>query len=102
MLEAIRVQGYAASYEANLIGASGYSAPVFGPNGAVVAAICIAAPTARFQAVRASLKREIIAVARSLSDKLSDSGAGNLSEPPPRSSVRGKVAAASCTGRKRR
>lgn len=47
-LERIRSEGVARTSNERVIGASGVSAPVFGPNGAVVAALVVAGPTERF------------------------------------------------------
>jgi DNA-binding IclR family transcriptional regulator len=48
MLERARQSGFAEVKDANLLGASGVAAPVFGPRNEVLAAISIGAPSARY------------------------------------------------------
>lgn len=67
MLERARQSGFAEVKDANILGASGVAAPVFGPRGEVVAAISIGAPTARYAKARKQLTGIVIEKAAALS-----------------------------------
>lgn len=54
-LPVIRQQGYAEVKDANVEGASGVSAPIFGPDGRVVAALNLGAPSWRYDGIRQQL-----------------------------------------------
>ncbi len=67
MLERARQNGFAEVKDANLLGASGVAAPVFGPRGEVLAALSIGAPTSRYAKARKQLAKVVVAEALSLS-----------------------------------
>ena len=50
-LATIRRQGYAVTRDTNAVGASGIAAPVFGPDGRLLGALNISAPTSRVDAL---------------------------------------------------
>jgi IclR family pca regulon transcriptional regulator len=66
-LEAARRQGFAEVVDGHVEGASGVSAPIFGPEGAVVAALNIGAPTWRYQRSRTQLIHIVCREARTIS-----------------------------------
>ena len=70
VLQKARRDGYAENRGGRVIGASGISAPVFGPNKKVVAAINLAAPTWRYSKIRLLLMANVIASARELTRAL--------------------------------
>jgi DNA-binding IclR family transcriptional regulator len=67
MIERATQAGFAEVRNANLIGASGVAAPVFGPRGEVLAALSIGAPTSRYVKSRRQLTATIVAEAAALS-----------------------------------
>jgi DNA-binding IclR family transcriptional regulator len=60
VLEAARHDGYAEVIDANSLGASGLSAPIFDARGAVIAALNLGVPTDRFRQARDSLRDQIM------------------------------------------
>lgn len=50
-LAIVREQGYAVTRDTNAVGASGIAAPVFGPDGRLLGALNVSAPTSRFDAL---------------------------------------------------
>jgi DNA-binding IclR family transcriptional regulator len=60
VLEAARHDGYAEVIDANSLGASGVSAPIFDARGAVIAALNLGVPTDRFRQARGSLRDQIM------------------------------------------
>jgi DNA-binding IclR family transcriptional regulator len=97
-LARMRDAGYAVSSGARIAGASGVAAPVFGPDGSVVAALNVTAPTARFPAVRAIMQESVVAAAARMSRSLAiptpgARGIGNIgvnrAKSPEAKSVRG-------------
>lgn len=71
----IREQGLAYSYEETNAGTWGVSAPILGPDGRLVAAIGIAAPTARYaESTRRRLATAVTAAARHASKLVQDGG----------------------------
>lgn len=66
-LERARCSGFAVVKDANVMGASGISAPVFGARGEVLGALSIGAPTTRFERVRKRMADIVVAEARALS-----------------------------------
>ena len=67
MIERARQMGYAEMRNANLLGASGVAAPIFGPRGEVLAALSIGAPTSRYGKIRRRLAETVVAEAAALS-----------------------------------
>lgn len=67
MIERARHSGFAEIRNANLIGASGVAAPVFGPRGDVLAGLSIGAPTSRYIKSRKRLADIVITEAAALS-----------------------------------
>lgn len=67
MLDRARQCGFAEVRDANLLGASGVAAPVFGPRGEVFAALSIGAPTTRYAKARKQLAEIVVAKADALS-----------------------------------
>jgi DNA-binding IclR family transcriptional regulator len=67
MLERASRCGFAEVKDANLLGASGVAAPIFGPRGEVIAALSIGAPTSRYSKARKELARRVVDEAASLS-----------------------------------
>jgi len=67
MLERARQVGFAEVKDANLLGASGVAAPVFGPRGEVLAALSIGAPTSRYAKARKQLAGIVVEKAAALS-----------------------------------
>lgn len=65
-LDAIRKRGYAESKDAHVIGASGFAAPIFGPDGRVVAGINVSAPSARCRDMEGRMKEELLRAARKI------------------------------------
>ena len=66
-LERARRSGFAEVKDANVLGASGIAAPVFGPRGEVFGALSIGAPTSRFDKVRKRMAEIVVTEARALS-----------------------------------
>ena len=70
-LRQIRSQGWAVSYQQNLLGARGVAAPIFDHSGTVVASLGISGPHPRFSGPRAwSLVASLQKYARSISEAL--------------------------------
>ena len=67
MLDRARQAGYSEVNNANIMGASGVAAPVFGPNGDVIAALSIGAPTSRYTKARKQLTEIVVERAAALS-----------------------------------
>jgi IclR family transcriptional regulator, pca regulon regulatory protein len=67
MLDRARQLGFAEVKDANLLGASGVAAPVFGPRGEVLAGLSIGAPTSRYAVARKQLAKIVAAKAATLS-----------------------------------
>jgi DNA-binding IclR family transcriptional regulator len=67
MLDRARQVGFAEVKDANLLGASGVAAPVFGPRGEVLAGLSIGAPTSRYAGGRKQLAKIVAAKAATLS-----------------------------------
>lgn len=67
MLDRARRSGFAEVKDANILGASGVAAPVFGPKGEVLAALSIGAPTARYVGARKRLAGIVVAEAAAFS-----------------------------------
>ena len=77
-LQKARREGYAEIRDARVTGASGVSAPVFGPDGEVIAGINLAAPSWRYSKIRPLLTANVISSARELTQAL-----GGMSPPAP-------------------
>ena len=71
MLARIRAQGYAEVRNANVNGASGVSAPIFGPNAEVLAGLNLGSPSSRYAKARTRMIREVDEAAGQLSRQLS-------------------------------
>ena len=69
-LATIRTRGYALSEGTNYPQATGVSAPVRGPDGDVVAAVSIGAPTSRFKVIRQRVIDEVVRCAEAVSRNL--------------------------------
>lgn len=69
-LPMIRKNGYAEIRDANVEGASGVSAPVYGPSENLVAALNIGAPTSRYNANRDRLVKIVTREAQNISNAL--------------------------------
>jgi DNA-binding IclR family transcriptional regulator len=84
-LARVREQGYAVNIDEHVMGASGVAAPIFGANGAVIAAISVAAPTARFESLRTKMTEYVVSSAAEISRLLgAPRDAGPVSRPGPR------------------
>jgi len=70
MLERARRNGYAEIRDANVLGASGVAAPVFGPRGEVLAGLGIGAPTSRYRKIRKRLTGIVVEEAAALSRRM--------------------------------
>jgi len=74
-LAAARRRGYATTSDTNTVGVSGVSAPVFGPQGKVVAALNISVPTPRFtRTVKETVTARVVDWAERISSELSPKG----------------------------
>lgn len=73
-LRRARKEGFAEVRDANVEGASGVSAPIFGPNGEVVAGLNLGAPTWRYEQCREKLIRVVCREAASISNNLKAAG----------------------------
>lgn len=69
-LAQIRQQGYAEVMDANVEGASGVSAPIFGPNGRVIGALNLGAPTWRYEQGRPLLIKIVCREAANITQML--------------------------------
>lgn len=69
-LQKARRDGYAEIRDARVSGASGVSAPIFGPGGEVIAGINLAAPSWRYSKIRPSLTSNVLSSARELTHVL--------------------------------
>lgn len=67
MLNRARQVGFSEVRNANLLGASGVAAPVFGPSGEVFAALSIGAPTTRYAKARKQLAEIVVEKGAALS-----------------------------------
>jgi DNA-binding IclR family transcriptional regulator len=67
MLERARQVGFAEVKDANILGASGVAAPIFGPRGDVIAALSIGAPTSRYAKGRRQLAEIVVSNAAAIS-----------------------------------
>lgn len=67
MLERASRSGFAEVKDANVLGASGIAAPVFGARGEVLGALSIGAPAARYDRVRKRMAEIVVAEAKALS-----------------------------------
>lgn len=65
-LQKARRDGYAEVRDARVTGASGVSAPVFGPDGEVIAGINLAAPSWRYSKIRPMLTASVVSTAGEL------------------------------------
>lgn len=84
-LTRVRRTLYALSINTRVVGAAGVSAPVFGPQHSVVAALNVTAPTGRFESVRGSMIRGVVETAAELSRLLGGSdGDGRKAGAMPR------------------
>ena len=70
VLRHARENGYAEVRDANVEGASGVSAPIFGPGGEVIAGLNLGAPSSRYDANRDKLIRIVCREAASISTAL--------------------------------
>jgi IclR family pca regulon transcriptional regulator len=70
LVERARRAGFAELRDTNQAGISGVSAPVFGPNGEVIAGLNLGGPSWRFPKVRPTLVRLVVRNAADLSAKL--------------------------------
>lgn len=71
-LQRIRRRGYAESRGERSVGVASASAPVFGPDGTILAALAIVGPTERLSdAVLAKLRPSIVAAARDITSRVS-------------------------------
>lgn len=81
-IELVRLAGFAMSADNSALGASGVAAPIRGPSGATIGALCVIAPTPRFDAARDSITQRVRAAAAQISAQLSpenSSSAGGAS-----------------------
>ena len=62
--------GFVEVKDANLEGASGVAAPIFGPSGEVIAALNLGAPTWRYERARESLIRIVCREAAFITESL--------------------------------
>lgn len=67
MLDRARQAGFAEVKDANILGAAGVAAPVYGPRGEVVAALSIGAPTSRYAKARKQLAEVVVTNAAAIS-----------------------------------
>jgi IclR family acetate operon transcriptional repressor len=74
ILDRAREVGFAEVKDANILGASGVAAPIFGPRGDVVAALSIGAPTSRYAQARKTLAEIVITNAAAISGRFSTKG----------------------------
>jgi IclR family acetate operon transcriptional repressor len=74
ILDRARQLGFAEVKDANILGASGVAAPIFGPRGDVVAALSIGAPSTRYAKARRSLAEIVVTRAAAISRRLSTKG----------------------------
>ena len=65
-----RKAGYVEVRDANVEGASGVSAPIFGPDGAVIAGLNLGAPSSRYSQRRVDLVRLVCAEAAHITNAL--------------------------------
>ncbi len=79
-LAASRERGYAESMDAREIGASGVSAPIFGRDGEVVAALNLSAVTQRFLQQQAEMRAAVIEAAETIGEAYA-SAAGARRQP---------------------
>lgn len=70
ILRRVRKRGYAESRDGHVDGASGVAAPVLGPSGHAIAAITLAAPTARFDQMYEAMVRETLRAASKVTEAL--------------------------------
>lgn len=70
MLRQARKDGYAEVRDANVEGASGVSAPIFGPGGAVIAGLNLGAPSFRYESARGDLIRIVCREAAAITASL--------------------------------
>lgn len=70
ILRAARKAGYVEVRDANVEGASGVSAPIFGADGEVIAGLNLAAPSSRYEQRRADLVRIVCAQAAHITSAL--------------------------------
>lgn len=71
-LDRARRAGFAEVRDANVLGASGIAAPVFGAKGEVLGALSIGAPTARYERVRKQMAEIVTSGAKTLSQLFAD------------------------------
>lgn len=81
VLEKVRRAGYAVNVDGRVVGVSGVSAPIRGHDGEVVAALNVAAPTARFAQVESRMTDAVLDGARDISRLL---GGSDGERRPPR------------------
>jgi DNA-binding IclR family transcriptional regulator len=72
----VRSDGYATIASSSVMGASGAAAPIRGRSGAIIGALCVIAPTARFDGAREHITRHLCDAALQVSAQLP---AGKLS-----------------------
>ena len=73
-LATIRKRGYAVTRDTNAVGASGVAAPVYGPDGRLLAALNVSAPTSRFDPVLRHVDALIAASEQLTADVVAASG----------------------------
>ncbi|UUZ77027.1 IclR family transcriptional regulator [Polaromonas sp. P1(28)-13] len=69
-VERVRDAGFALISDSSVLGASGVAAPIRGVAGAAIGALCVIAPTPRFDAARDSITRYVCAAAAQISAQL--------------------------------
>ena len=75
-LAPVRRRGYPSTSDTNTVGVSGVSAPVFGPQGRVVAALNVSVPTPRFSKAIKSITSQVVEYAERISSDLALMGGG--------------------------
>lgn len=58
-IERVRSDGYATIANSSVMGASGVAAPIRGSSGAIIGALCVIAPTPRFDTARAAITTHV-------------------------------------------
>lgn len=80
-LAAVRRRGHASTSDTNTVGVSGVSAPVFGPEGRIVAALNVSVPTPRFSKSVKIITAQVVECAERISAELAQLAGGKSQAP---------------------
>ncbi len=81
-IERVRAEGHATVADSSVMGASGVAAPIRGAAGAAIAALCVIAPTPRFDAARDRITQLVRAAAAQIGAQMPAWGSASTPDAP--------------------